>query len=331
MQYPKITIITPSYNQGIFLEQTILSVLNQNYPNLEYMVIDGGSHDNSLQIIEKYAPKLSFWVSEKDKGQSDAINKGLQKATGDIINWLNSDDYYTENSLFQVAEAFIKNEKITMVSGKCRVFRGNETLQISNGTDIYPQNVAKTIGKARIDQPETFFHASAVEKMGLLDTNLHYLMDRDWWIKYLLQFGIENTKKIDKVWVNFRLHDNSKTVSMADLFDKERDAYFFQLCKLVNETEKCNFLVENQNINQNLELFNFPNFDEKILKQALDYYFLLKADELYNKNDFKNTQKILTLIDIKNLQDEDKVLFRKLRFRSQNLVSTLVKVAKKWI
>ena len=92
--YPKISVITPSYNQGIYIEETIQSVLNQNYPNLEYIIIDGGSNDSTVEVIKKYESKIDFWVSEKDKGQADAINRGFAKATGDILCWLNSDDYF---------------------------------------------------------------------------------------------------------------------------------------------------------------------------------------------------------------------------------------------
>src|ERR1700733_14532761 len=101
--YPKISIVTPSYNKGQYIEQTIQSVLDQNYPNLEYIIIDGGSTDNTIEIIEKYAPYLKYWVSEKDKGQANAINKGLQYCTGEIFNWLNSDDYLEPDSLEKIA------------------------------------------------------------------------------------------------------------------------------------------------------------------------------------------------------------------------------------
>ncbi|MEI9912662.1 MAG: glycosyltransferase family 2 protein [Bacteroidota bacterium] len=106
---PGITIITPSFNQGRFIEETILSVIEQGYPNLEYIIMDGGSKDETVEVIKKYNSRISYWVSEKDNGQSDAINKGLHKATGDIINWINSDDQLVPGSLWIIAQHFIDN------------------------------------------------------------------------------------------------------------------------------------------------------------------------------------------------------------------------------
>lgn len=116
-ELPKISIVTPSFNQGKYLEKTILSVLEQDYPNLEYIIIDGGSTDNSVEIIKKYEKHLAYWVSEPDRGQSHAINKGFGHATGEILGWLNSDDYYAPGAPQAIAEAFLANPDVGAIVG----------------------------------------------------------------------------------------------------------------------------------------------------------------------------------------------------------------------
>jgi glycosyltransferase involved in cell wall biosynthesis len=117
MNFPKISIITPSFNQGEFLEETILSVLNQGYPNIEYIIVDGGSTDNSIEIIKRYETRLSYWVSEKDNGMYDAIQKGFEKSSGDIMAWINSDDWYHPKSFFVVAEIFTNYKNVEWLQG----------------------------------------------------------------------------------------------------------------------------------------------------------------------------------------------------------------------
>ena len=117
--FPKVSIITPSFNQSEYLEQTILSVLNQGYPNLEYIIIDGGSTDGSVKIINKYTDKLSFWLSETDKGMYDAINKGFKKCTGEIFAWINSDDVYFDNALQVAADIFTQIPEVDWITGRC--------------------------------------------------------------------------------------------------------------------------------------------------------------------------------------------------------------------
>ena len=126
--FPKISIVTPSYNQVKFLERTILSILNQNYPNLEYIIIDGGSTDGSVEIIKKYEKYLACWVSEKDKGQSDAINKGFKKASGDIIAWQNSDDIYLPGVFEKVALLFSKRKDMDVVFGNIYLIDENDNI-----------------------------------------------------------------------------------------------------------------------------------------------------------------------------------------------------------
>jgi glycosyltransferase involved in cell wall biosynthesis len=228
----KITIITPSFNQGRYLEQTINSIFDQNYPNLEYIIIDGGSTDNSIEIIKKYEKHINYWISKPDKGQSDGINKGLKIAKGEIINWLNSDDYY-EKDTFKIINEKFQEPKVKVVCGKSRQFNDKGIVRSSPGTDWYPGNLEKSMGWARIDQPETFFRKSAFDKVGYLNPSLHYLMDREWWIRYLLIFGLDGIIDIEEILVNFRLHDTSKTVSAGKEFQKEHDAIYFALADTI--------------------------------------------------------------------------------------------------
>jgi glycosyltransferase involved in cell wall biosynthesis len=328
MHYPKITIITPSYNQGHYIEQTILSVLNQNYPNLEYIIMDGGSKDDTVRIIQKYADKLTYWLSEPDKGQSDAITKGLQIATGDLINWLNSDDYYEPNSLFKIAELAQKHPEALMIGGRSRIFfDSGETSHFSNGTDIYSNNLAKTIGWARIDQPETFFRKSAIDKMGAVDTDLRYVMDRDWWIKFLIYFGLDKCVKTDAVLVNFRLHQTSKTIAENTGFQRERDEYALAMGELLAWSDFNQVLLKLFPHLKPHRLKNFPSIKPDLLKASLNYFLLYLADEAYSLDKTKDCNEVLKVIEPSLLAAEDKKLYQKLKLRNSILSPQL----KKWL
>ena len=319
MKYSKISIITPSFNQAQYLEQTILSVLNQNYPNLEYIIIDGGSTDGSVEIIKKYEKHLAYWVSEKDNGQSEAINKGIKKSTGEIINWLNSDDYYEQDTLHKIANAFSNKEtNVVCAHGKIFDSKTNTTLYISNGTDIYDNNLPKTIGWARIDQPETFFRKSVFDTLGLLNPDLRYLMDREFWLRYLFFYGLNGIKKMDAVIVNFRIHPQSKTSNQKSFFQIEHDTLFYQLAKQHSLHSHQNFIKQNFSINEDIEMtmINSDNFPE-LIGRALNYYLLLRANEFYASDQKKNAQKILAQIKINLLSDKDRQLYKKLHFRNK--------------
>jgi glycosyltransferase involved in cell wall biosynthesis len=180
---PRISIVTPSYNQGKFIEETVRSVLLQGYPNLEYLVIDGGSTDESVTIIRKYAPWLTYWVSERDQGQSDAINKGWRRCTGDIIAWLNSDDCYAPNALGAVARAFAAHGFPAMVYGRQIIMdqRGNQTRVLD-----YRASPDQMLGKMLYPhQPAAFFNRSVLETIGFLDPSLHYAMDQAFLLKLM--------------------------------------------------------------------------------------------------------------------------------------------------
>jgi glycosyltransferase involved in cell wall biosynthesis len=184
--WPKISIITPCYNSEEFIEQTIKSILNQNYPNLEYIVMDGGSTDSTVEILKKY-PQI-IWFSEKDKGQSDAINKGLKKATGEILAFLNADDTYEPRSLKAVAEFFSNQPKKLWVTGKCKIIdtKGQE---IQKGIAVYKNFWLKHYSYNKllvinfISQPATFWRKEIIQKFGFFDENLHLTMDYDFWLR----------------------------------------------------------------------------------------------------------------------------------------------------
>lgn len=178
---PLVSIVTPSYNQAAFLGQTIDSVLGQDYPNLEYLIADGGSTDGSLEIIERHADRLAWWVSEKDSGQAEAINKGLQRARGEIVAWLNSDDLYLPGAISQAVEALQRNPDLGLVYGEA----------ISIDQDGRPLGRFKfgdwgltdLICFRIICQPAVFMRRSVLEQAGFLDPKFHFMLDHQLWIR----------------------------------------------------------------------------------------------------------------------------------------------------
>lgn len=180
---PKISIVTPSFNQGKYLEKTIRSVIEQGYPNLEYIIIDGGSTDESVGIIRKYEQHLAYWVSEPDRGQSHAINKGFERATGEIFGWLNSDDWYHPGALMAVAGAFAANPEAGAVVGAGEMVDESGVVLITKA----PVRVDMDLLYHWLDdffwQPSCFFSRVAWQACGSLDQELHFAMDLDLWLR----------------------------------------------------------------------------------------------------------------------------------------------------
>ncbi|WP_052323758.1 glycosyltransferase family 2 protein [Flavihumibacter sp. ZG627] len=209
--WPRITIVTPSYNQASYLEQTIRSVLDQQYPNLEYIIIDGGSADGSIDIIKSYSDKLTYWVSETDKGQSDALNKGFRKASGEILAWINSDDYYEKHVFYDVAINYL-NKGFDFFCGASRMI--NESGELIQ--ELFTENInfhsLLKYWKPHFcpPQPSMFFRREVYEELGGLDESLNYSMDFDLWLRASKKFKFRVTPG---VLSNYRVHTNSKTGS----------------------------------------------------------------------------------------------------------------------
>jgi len=209
--WPRVSIVTPSYNQGQFIEETIRSVLLQGYPNLEYIIIDGGSTDSSVEIIRKYEPWLAYWVSEPDQGQSDALNKGLAVASAEIIGWLNADDLYELGMLNLVVRCFSDHPEWAVIFGDVafiddtgRVLR-TERLRYSRKAFLRFWELSEKVGVASCS---AFYRRSVFDTAGVFDAQLHYVMDYDF---YWRAGELYDFHHVEGLVGHFRVHSESKT------------------------------------------------------------------------------------------------------------------------
>jgi len=204
--------VTPSFNQARYLEATIQSVLSQNYPRLEYIIVDGGSTDGSVEIIKKYQSKLAWWVSEKDEGQTDAINKGFARANGDFLAWLNSDDTYEPNAISLAVKFLQDHPGIGLVYGDAN-YINEENRVIGRFPAVQTDLVRLRRGYVHIPQQAAFFRADLWRAVGPLDPSFYFAMDYDLWIRLARRSQV---KYIPQTWANFRLHTSGKTISADD-------------------------------------------------------------------------------------------------------------------
>lgn len=210
----RFSVITPSFNQAQYIETTIRSVLDQDWPNVEYIVIDGGSTDGSVDVIRRYADRLAYWVSEPDRGQTHAINKGLERATGDVLCYLNSDDLFCAGALRRVAEYLAERPRMDLVHGRCRYIdeKGNTIGGHLGDISTFEQILDLWDvwwGCRQFVQPEVFWTRRITEKVGPFNEDLHYVMDYDYWLRILGAGGCVG--RIDEDLSCFRLTAEQKS------------------------------------------------------------------------------------------------------------------------
>jgi glycosyltransferase involved in cell wall biosynthesis len=209
---PLVSIVTPSFNQARFLDATIQSVLSQSYPRLEYIIVDGASTDGSLDIIRKYSGRLAWWTSEKDKGQTDALNKGFAHAKGNIFAWLNSDDTYQPGSVSSAVEYFQENSQLGLVYGDAQYI--NEAGGVIGKFPAAQTDLQRLRqGYVHIPQQASFFRGDLWRSVGPLDPSFYFAMDYDLWVRLAARAQV---KYVSQTWANFRLHSAGKTIANDD-------------------------------------------------------------------------------------------------------------------
>jgi glycosyltransferase involved in cell wall biosynthesis len=259
---PKITIVTPSFNQASFIKETIESVINQDYPNFEYFVADGGSTDGSVDIIREYEDKITWWISEKDDGQSDAINKGFRRSTGELCAWVNSDDVLLPNCLREIAEFYLANNQPDVINSNC-IYINEESKVI--GMSIVSK---QTYFFARrcvwfMNQPAVFYKTSVIRKNNYLNPKFHIAMDVDMWIK-LMKMGCR-FEHIPKFLGAFRWQENSKTSQVIKTQSIQSILYYPEIMVILQQSS-----------------WNISSFRAKVwrlvwqLLQVLDFNYLIR-------------------------------------------------------
>jgi glycosyltransferase involved in cell wall biosynthesis len=285
MHYPKISIVTPSFNQAQYLEDTILSVLNQNYPNLEYIIIDGGSTDGSVEIIKKYSDRLTYWVSEKDHGHGHALNKGFAKATGEIMAWINSDDKYFPYTLHTVAEIFSTFNDINWIHGKNSWIDKNGRLTDVQFSFIniysYLLNDYKWI-----QQESVFWRRDLWEKSGSFINENLLMIDGELWTRFFL---LDDLWHLDLVISSFRSHDKNRSHTQLERAYREMNEVISVMkTKLPSETSIVYNLLQDF-LNNNNSQKNGSKFFHKALK-ILPYF-------LYSRINKRNMNRKTVSID----------------------------------
>ena len=290
---PKLTIITPSYNQGDYIEETILSVLNQRYANLEYFIVDGGSTDTTIDIIKKYNDKISWWITEKDGGQTDAINKGIKRSSGDIIIWINSDDLLEPGALDYISNLFSNDNSIDMAHGNAILFgRGRDSKLIGNSQSFSPSTYIASIP---FPQPSFYIRKRVFDLCGDLDPSYNFGMDCEFLARaFLAGFKIQH---VNRTLSRYRMHSESKSSDFSK-FCVDWSRTFSKVLQSVpgrsreiNAMRQCDIFYESSD-----RYYLGIQLDTTQWSDALLHHLNLRAHILYQSSHVRDARKAINAI-----------------------------------
>lgn len=302
MKLPIITVVTPSFNQGEYIEETICSVINQNYPKVEYIIIDGGSTDKTISILQKYNEDIDYWISEKDKGQTNAINKGFKIAKGEIISWINADDKLYDGALDKVAEYFILHSDVDLIHGLGTYFNNNGKYWNINKNYNYIE--ARYITHFAFDlQPSVFFRKRVFNKIGYLDEDFNFQFDTEFFVRCALNFNFE---KLSNRLSFFREHyDRKSHYGYKKLkYPKELIKLYSRVlrsldsCKIYGDIDKYINIAKNLNLYLKEDI-SYPVgkiFHKDIIIKSFFIYLKQCCIFFYSIMDYENTFSVLKLI-----------------------------------
>ncbi|MEM7133555.1 MAG: glycosyltransferase family 2 protein [Chloroflexota bacterium] len=317
--WPRVTVVTPSFNQADYLEETIRSVLLQGYPNLEYIIIDGGSTDGSVDIIKHYESHLAYWVSEPDSGQANAINKGWQRATGEYMTWLNSDDLLLPGSLFTTVSALVANKELDIVYGNAQFIDSNSVMLPPPYDTMYgkPWSLSQMIVGWWNPAPQQGFlmRRELLDKIGYLDESYHFTMDFEYWVRIAVAGG--QGQWIKKLIASFRQHPDAKTSNMQLTLTSDK----FRVYEKIFETGKIPAGYEDKSIESkaNLHYHGIYNSyladNSKLMREHLRNYLSIKGRGAFSS--------VWRWIILSRLSNRGLVLFRNTYRRGRKIAAAV--------
>jgi glycosyltransferase involved in cell wall biosynthesis len=286
-ELPRISIVIPSYNQGAFIGETLESIAAQNYPNLELFVFDGGSSDETVSIIRQYENIITYWESVPDRGQSHAINKGFERSTGYLFNWLNSDDLLEPGALVHLAKLVQQSPNATLFIGSTRIFSEAGTQRYSGPVVFSSPEI--TLGYGQVNQPSMYYRRDVWKAGAFCNEALHLCMDLELWMRYLVTHQQKNIVSTDFHLTAFRLHTSSKTLSLGgNGFRREKDELYNDLFA---------------------KAVSFSPEQQQLIKKAAPYYHLWRADEFMLQGNFAEAKKSLKAVSFFQLAASGKRRF----------------------